>query len=334
MKTAFITGVNGQCGSYLTEYLLGEGYYVIGLKRRSSTPALDNILNVVENKNFELVMGDVTDGSFIHSCISKYNPDEIYNLAAQSYVHTSFDQPRYTFEVDTFGVLNILEAVRNNNKSIRIFQASTSEMFGTSYTTTEDGSQRFQDEETKFIPVSPYAVSKLAAHHLCSIYRKAYDMHISCGILFNNESPRRGKEFVTRKVTDYIGKLVNINNFENKDVPKLELGNLSACRDWGCSKDYVKAMKLMLSQSSPNDYVVSMQETHSIKELCSVAFNSVGLNWRNWVTTNEQHKRPYEVPYLFGKSEKIRKLGWSPTYTFQSLIEEMVKEDINKHSKR
>jgi len=377
MKVAIITGAAGQDGSYLAELLLKKGYKVIGIKRRSATSSLSNLDTVIDHENFELISGDITDAPFIFSCIQKYKPDEVYNLAAQSFVHSSFDQPIHTFHVDTEGVVNILEAVRHLLPTCKVYQASTSEMFGSSYSTKITGptmedlmidpatsfySRKFQDENTPFIPQSPYAIAKLASHHMCRLYRESYGLKVSCGILFNHESPRRGKEFVTRKVTDYVAKLHiksrilhtgygihsayqdgfvdnGVHNGysyipkELADFPKLQLGNLSSCRDWGHAEDYVMAMWMMLQSETSGDYVVSTGETNSIERLCEVAFNQVGLNWKDYVTTNDKFKRPAEVDYLLGSSRKIYdELGWKPSINFNGLIEDMVKEDIRRNS--
>ncbi len=375
MKTAIITGVIGQDGSYLSEFLLSKGYRVIGIKRRSATSSLDNLENVIGNPDFETVDGDITDQSFIFSCINKYKPDEVYNLAAQSFVHSSFEQPTHTFHVDTEGVINILEAIRQLSPKTKLYQASTSEMFGSSFTPKYSADahsvisdytgniyslkyicKTFQDEDTPFIPQSPYAIAKLASHHMCRLYREAYGLHVSCGILFNHESPRRGKEFVTRKVTDYVARLHlasiikhtgyasqsasnegSHNDYsyipENlRTFPKLQLGNLSASRDWGHAQDYVKAMWLMLQSEISDDYVVSTGETHTIEELCEAAFSSVGLKWQDYVEVNDKFKRPAEVRYLLGDSSKIYgKLGWQPHVKFDALIKEMVSSDIRRN---
>lgn len=393
MKVSIVTGVGGQDGSYLSELLLKKGYKVIGIKRRSATSSLSNLDNVIGHENFELVSGDITDAPFIFSCIQKYKPDEVYNLAAQSFVHSSFDQPIHTFHVDTEGVVNILEAVRHLLPTCKVYQASTSEMFGSSYSEKmvpnpecpqnnmtrmqyEEASKfggihcdciailtkRFQDESTTFTPQSPYAIAKLASHHMCRLYRESYGLKVSCGILFNHESPRRGKEFVTRKVTEYVAKLHiksrilhtgfgvqsayqdgfvehGVHNGysyipkELADFPKLQLGNLSAYRDWGHAEDYVMAMWMMLQSENSGDYVVSTGETNSIEKLCEVAFNQVGLNWKDYVITNDKFKRPAEVNYLLGSSKKIQdELGWKPSINFNGLIEDMVKEDIRRNS--
>ena len=331
-KTALITGINGQDSSYLAEYLIEKGYTVIGVKRRSSTNNCWRLKNIITNPSFNLVEGDVSDAVSIYNIVDKYKPDEIYNLAAMSHVHTSFEEPQYTSIVNYVGVINVLEAARKFLPSSKIYQASTSELIGTGINI--DG---FQNENTNFTPQSPYAIAKLAAHHTCQLYRKAYHMFICCGILFNHEGVRRGEEFVTRKITKWIGDnyskiALGYKPLINED--KLNLGNLDASRDFGCAKDYVESMYLMLQQDTPDDYVIATGETHTIKELLDVAFGYINItDWTPYVYVNPKFIRPAEVPYLRGDMSKAReKLGWSPTTSFKELIEEMVESDIRKES--
>jgi GDPmannose 4,6-dehydratase len=288
------------------------------------------------NKNFSIYEGDVTDAYSVYDLISFHRPFEVYNLAAQSHVHTSFDQPSYSFNVNCNGVLHILEAIRRLNPYTRFYQASTSEMFGDKTTLVytdhlEPIVNRFQDENTPFSPMSPYAVAKTAAHQLVNNYRKAYGLHASCGILFNHESPLRGENFVTQKIAKFVGKnyrdwgsLMQDEDFA-KQSEKLKLGNLDAKRDWGHAKDYVRAMWLMLQQTEPDDYVVATGETHSVREFCELAFKRIESKWTDWVESESSLFRPSEVPYLLGKADKARNvLGWKPEVTFEQLVNEMV----------
>jgi GDPmannose 4,6-dehydratase len=331
-KVALLTGINGQDSSYLAELLLNKGYKVIGLKRRASTNNCWRIKNILKDPLLEIVEGDMIDAVSIYNIVDKYKPDEIYNLAAMSFVASSFEEPQYTAMVNFIGVINVLEAVRKFSPKSKTYQASTSELLGTAI--NENG---FQNENTIFIPQSPYAISKLAAHHTCRLYRKAYNMFICCGVLFNHEGKRRGEEFVTRKITKWIGdnydKLrLGYKPITNED--KLNLGNLEASRDFGSSKDYVESMYLMLQQDTPDDYVIATGETHTIRELLDVAFNYINIaDWTPYVYVNPKFIRPAEVPYLRGDMKKAReKLGWSPTTTFKELIEEMVEADIRKEN--
>ena len=322
-KVALVTGVTGQDGSYLAEFLLDHDYSVVGLVRRSSNLNTQRISNILNRPEFKLEEFDLTDPVSCSGMVGKYQPDEFYNLAAQSHVGTSFKQPNLTFNVNTLGVINILESIRVSSPATRFYQASTSEMFGYSFSVDDNG-LKFQNENTPMFPQSPYGAAKLAAHNLVRIYRSSYNIYGSCGILFNHESPRRGENFVTRKITRYIGQLMN-----GKTNEKLSLGNLSAKRDWGHAKDYVKAMYLMLQANEPNDYVVSTGETHSVEEFLIKAFGIVNLDWRNYVIIDPDLYRPAEVDYLNGYSHRVREvLGWKPEYTFDQLVEEMVKSDI------
>ncbi len=322
-KTALISGITGQDGSYLADLLLEKKYNVVGLYRRSSSSNFGRISHILNHPNLKLEEFDLTDPSGCNSVINQYQPDEFYNLAAQSHVGTSFKQPSTTFEINTIGVINVLEAIRNYSFKTRFYQASTSEMFGFNYTTNNLGN-KFQDENTSFMPQSPYGIAKLASHHTVRIYRSSYHIHASCGILFNHESPRRGENFVTRKITKYIGQVVN-----NKTQQKLKLGNLSAQRDWGHAKDYVRAMWLMLQQNTPDDYVICTGNSWSVQDFLQSAFSVADLDYTNYVEIDNDLFRPSEVDYLKGSSAKARDmLGWSPSITFQQLVNDMVNHDI------
>lgn len=347
-KTALITGVTGQDGSILSEFLLDKGYKVYGLNRRTSTPNTSRLSLSLQNKNFELVEGDVSDQNSIQNIINAIKPTELYNLAAQSHVKTSFDQPSYTFQVNTLGTLNCLEAIRLCSPETKFYQASTSEMFGSNYTTSvgfsySEGKRvetNYQNENTPFAPNSPYAVAKLAAHNLVRNYRDSYGLHASAGILFNHESPRRGAEFVTKKITNWITEFRawrkkthmymdagdDIQSREGTLFPKLRLGNLDAKRDWGHARDYVEGMWSMLQQDKPDDYVLATGETHSIREFLAEAFGCVGISdWEDYVVCDPKYYRPLEVSYLLGDYSKARKvLGWEPKTKFKELVKEMV----------
>jgi GDPmannose 4,6-dehydratase len=328
MKTALVTGITGQDGSYLADLLLEKNYRVVGLHRRSSTNNLERIRHLVNNPNFILEEFDLTDPSGCVNVVQKYQPEELYNLGAQSHVGTSFKQPTTTFEIDAVGVINLLEAIRNHSPNTRFYQAGTSEMFGRNYETNADG-KKYQNENTKMLPQSPYGVAKLAAYHMVQIYRSAYNLYCCCGILFNHESPRRGENFVTRKITKYIGKVIN-----EQTSDKLELGNLDAHRDWGHAKDYVRGMWLMLQQEIPEDFVLAMGHTHSVKEFLISAFNLVNLNYKEYVNINEDLFRPAEVDYLRGDPSKARSvLGWVPQYSFGALIQDMIVSDCKNNEK-
>ncbi len=328
-----ITGITGQDGSYLSDLLIARGDSVVGVKRRSSTDNCGRVAHLLGHPQFTLVEGDVVDP---HSCLNLINthrPDWVINLAAQSHVHTSFEQPSYTFQVNAVGVLNLLEAIRISDLPIKFFQASTSEMFGSEYTTKEvDGEiLRFQNEDTVMNPNSPYAAAKLAAFHLVKQYRQAYGVWAASNIMFNHESPRRGENFVTRKVTKYVAEFAN--SPKSQLIPSLELGNLDAMRDWGHSLDTCRAIISTLSTSHPNDYVVATGKAYSVRDLCRAAFAHVGISdWENYVEVNAMYYRPCEVPYLLGDSSKIRDaLGWEPSYTFEDLVREMVDSDIKNY---
>ena len=326
-KLALVTGVTGQDGSYISDLLLSQGYEVVGLHRRNSTNNFIRISHILNNPNFKLEECDITDSSNVTNIISKYQPHEFYNLAAQSHVGTSFKQPSTTFEIDTVGVINILEAIRHSSSSTKFYQASTSEMFGKNFTLGSDGLP-YQDENTPFIPQSPYGVAKLASHRMVQIYREAYGLFACSGILFNHESPRRGENFVTRKITKYIGQVINKSINES-----LKLGNLSSHRDWGHAKDYVKAMWLMLQSDIPDDYVIASGDTWSVFNFLRMAFEYAELDYTKYVEIDENLYRPAEVEYLRGKTDKAKEnLNWTPEISFEELVQDMVDSDIEMFS--
>jgi GDPmannose 4,6-dehydratase len=314
MKKAFLTGIGGQDGSYLAEYLITLGYEVHGIVRRNSVSEqqqtrIDHITNKVK-----VYYGDLLDQSGLERLLREIQPDEIYNLAAQSHVRVSYDIPQFTVQTNAVGVLNILEAYRSACPNAKFYQASSSEMFGSAV--DEDGYQR---ETTPMRPVSPYGCSKVFGFNIVRNYRHAYKLHASNGILFNHESPRRGSNFVTNKV---VKTAVQI---KLGLADKLELGNLDAYRDWGHSKDYVRAMHLILQQSEPGDWVVATGETRSVRDMCKYVFGQLELNYEDHVIQNQKFLRPEELPYLKGDSTKIRtELGWSPEYTFEMMMDEMI----------
>ena len=318
MKKAFITGITGQDGSYLADLLLEKGYEVHGMVRRHSTLYRSRLehLDEFKGKTFFLHYGDMTDELSLTQLLTKIQPDEIYNLAAQSHVRISFDIPVFTSDTTGLGTLRLLEAMRQVCPKARFYQASSSEMYGKVREVP-------QTELTPFYPRSPYACAKLFAHAQCVNYRESYGLHISCGLLFNHESPRRGENFVTRKITKGVA---DIKNGKSK---KLVLGNLDAKRDWGYAKESVEAMWLMLQQETPDDYVIATGENHSVEEFVEIAFSSVGLNWKEYVTFDERLLRPAEVDELIGDARKAKeKLGWEPKTTFQELVSLMVAEDL------
>lgn len=326
-KNAIVTGITGQDGSYLSELLLEKDYNVIGLYRRSSSYNFNRIKNILDHPRLTLLEFDLTDPSSISNIINKYQPDEFYNLAAMSHVASSFDQPITTFDINTMGVLHILDSIRTLSSATKFYQASTSEMFGKNYDVDQNG-KKYQDENTVLMPQSPYAVSKVASHNLVRIYRDSYNIFSTSGILFNHDSPRRGENFLTRKVTKYIGKLIN-----NKISEPLKLGNLQTYRDIGHSKDYVKAMYLMVQQDVPDDYVICSGVTHTILEFVKKAFELVDLDYKNYVTIDPSLYRPAEVDYLCGRSNKAQKiLNWKPTVSFDELVREMISSDIEAYS--
>jgi GDPmannose 4,6-dehydratase len=318
-KKALVTGITGQDGSFLAELLLAKGYEVHGIVRRSSsfnTERLEPIYQDPHAADYRLRLhyGDLEDGGSLSSLMLKIKPDEIYNLAAQSHVRVSFDVPEYTVSTVGMGTLRLLEAMRELDQPARFYQASSSEMFGSAAPP--------QNETTRFEPRSPYACAKVFAHQLCQNYRDAYGMFISCGILFNHESHRRGIPFVTRKITRAAARI------KHGLDKKLFLGNLDAKRDWGFAGDYVEAMWMMLQQDKPDDYVIATGESHSVRELLDVAFGTLGLDWKPFVEIDPRYFRPTEVDHLHGDPSKAREqLGWKPTMTFKALIEMMVRAD-------
>ena len=315
-KRALITGVSGQDGSYLAELLLGKGYEVWGVVRRLSAENYERIDHIRER--LHLVQADLLDQSSLAAALVQAEPDEVYNLAAQSFVPTSWTQPVLTAEFTAVGVTRLLEAIRTVNPKIRFYQASSSEMYGKVRAVP-------QDEETPFYPRSPYGVAKVYGHFITVNYRESYDMHCTSGILFNHESPRRGIEFVTRKVSDGVARIKLGLQTE------LAMGNLDAQRDWGFAGDYVDAMWRMLQQDDADDYVIATGETHSVERLVEVAFAHVGLDWRDHVVLDERFVRPAEVDLLIGAPAKAREgLGWTPTVTFEELIQMMVDADLER----
>lgn len=339
---AIITGITGQDGSHLADLLLDKGYEVIGITRRSSVDTTCRIKHLLNVDNFKLIEGDITDVSSVMNILKdNEHVDEVYNLAAQSHVATSFKQPGLTWDITGKGCINILQSLVDLSMfNVRFYQASSSEMFGGSYDTDKNG-KKYQNENTKFMPNSPYAISKCAAHYSVRLYRDAYNLHASSGILFNHEGPRRGDQFVTQKIikwitdfikwerkqgnekvsfsSDYIH--INGNNF-----PKLRLGNLEAFRDWGYAGDYVEAMWLMLQQDVADDYVICTGETHTIAEFLDIAFNTAMISeWRNYIKIDPAFFRPSEVDYLRGDCSKAKsKLGWQPKYNLEGLIKLML----------
>jgi GDPmannose 4,6-dehydratase len=314
MPTALITGITGQDGSYLAELLVEKGYDVIGLHRRSSTVTFERIAHLTDR--ITLVPADLMDEASMIRVLRDHRPTEVYNLAAQSFVQTSFAQPILTGEVTALGVTRLLDAILLTDPSIRFYQASSSEMFGKVVEVP-------QTEDTPFYPRSPYGVAKLYGHWITVNYRESYGLHANSGILFNHESPRRGLEFVTRKVTFSVAAIkLGLQT-------KLKLGNLDAQRDWGFAKDYVRAMWLMLQQETPGDYVISTGETHPVRELCQIAFDQAGLNWEDHVEIDEQFFRPAEVDLLIGDAKRASDvLGWKPEVGFDELIRMMVDADL------
>lgn len=313
-KTALITGITGQDGSYLAEFLLAQGYRVAGMTRRTSTVTYDRIAHFIDQ--VEIVQGDLLDQNSLAHALREVEPDEVYNLAAQSFVPTSWNQPVLTGEFTALGVTRLLEAIRQVDPSIRFYQASSSEMFGL---VTEVP----QREMTRFHPRSPYGVAKVYGHWITLNYRESYGLFAVSGILFNHESPRRGLEFVTRKISDGAAR-IKLGLAE-----ELSLGTLEAKRDWGFAGDYVRAMWLMLQQDSPDDYVIATGETHSVREFCEAAFGHLDLDYREYVKTDPAFVRPAEVDLLVGDATKARnELGWEPTVTFADLVAGMVDGDM------
>lgn len=354
---ALIFGAGGQDGFYLTELLLCLGYEVSAILRRSSVDNTQRLEKFINNPKFKIFRGDVTDYTSVYSAIEKLKPDEVYNLAGQSSVGLSFQQPIYTFNSISNGCLNILEAIRSFDPSIKFYQASSGEMFGAGFSVRKDRSgsiQKFQDESTVMLPQSPYAVAKLAAHNLVVMYRNVYNLFACSGILYNHESPHRGEEFVTRKITKWVAefnswiksneaacthkcKFINgsdsiyIDDRPEVKFPKLRLGNIHIKRDWGHSKDYVKAMHLMMQYRMADDYVISTNKLNSVQDFLAEAFSYIGImNPLDYVIIDPSLYRPSDLESLSGDSSKANFiLKWKPEYTFQSLVKEMVEEDIN-----
>jgi GDPmannose 4,6-dehydratase len=315
MKTALITGVTGQDGSYLAELLLEKGYKVVGMKRRTSLLATDRIDHLLTHPNFQLVYGSMNDAGAFYRLFANQKFDEVYNLAAQSHVRVSFDVPEETVDAVAMGPLRLLECIRTMQPNCRLYQASSSEMYG-------DNPEHPQSEETRLMPASPYACAKVFAHGLTRNYREGYGIHASSGILFNHESPRRGETFVTRKITLAAARI----KLGLQD--KIALGNLDALRDWGYAKDYVEAMWMMLQQDKPDDYVIATGETHSVGEFLHEVFDIAGLNVEKHLVIDDRLKRPHEVPWLEGDYSKARtKLGWVPKTTFRDLARLMYESD-------
>jgi GDPmannose 4,6-dehydratase len=314
MKKAFITGIAGQDGSYLTEYLLSLGYEVHGIVRRNSVPEHQQSRIDFVRENLYVYYGDLLDVSGLERLLSKIQPDEIFNLGAQSHVRISYDIPQFTVQANALGVLNILEAYRNACPQAKFYQASSSEMFGSAV--DADG---FQRETTPFKPVSPYGCSKVFGFNIVHNYRMAYKLHACNGILFNHESPRRGSNFVTNKV---VKGAVLIKKGLSKS---LEMGNMDSYRDWGHSKDYVRAMHMIINHSVADDFVVATGETHSVREMCDYVFTKLGLDYRDFITQNPIYLRPEELPYLKGDCSKLKQtFNWQPEYTFEALMDEMI----------
>jgi len=314
MKKALVTGITGQDGSYLAEFLLDKGYDVWGMHRRTSTMNFDRITHITDK--IHLVQGDLLDQNSIQNLIQEAQPDEVYNLAAQSFVPTSWNQPLLTGEITALGVTRMLEAIRSVNPRIKFYQASTSEMFGKAREVP-------QRETTPFYPRSPYGASKVYGHWITVNYRESYGLFACSGILFNHESPRRGLEFVTRKVTNTAARIkLGIAN-------ELRMGNLDAKRDWGYAGDYVEAMWLMLQQNEPDDYVIATGETHSVRELIELTFGYLDLDWEKYVRIDTRFVRPAEVDLLVGDASKAhRKLGWKPKVALKELVKMMVESDL------
>jgi GDPmannose 4,6-dehydratase len=359
---AIIFGVTGQDGSHLADLLISKNYEVVGVARRSSVDTTERIKHLAGEERFELVQGDITDVSSVMNILSSNNEvDEVYNLAAQSHVGVSFKQPGLTWDITGKGVLNILQAIVDLRLHCRFYQASSSEMFGDSYDVNPDTGEKYQNEKTKFLPQSPYAIAKCAAHYAVRLYREAYGLHASAGILFNHEGERRGENFVTRKITKWIGNFIGWCESkkiepselifdgekmhiptncgeegvgeEGLEFPKLRLGNLDACRDWGYAGDYVEAMWIMLQQEDPDDYVICTGNTYTIREFLERAFTYVGIeDWEKHVVIDPEFYRPAEVDYLRGSSEKARhKMGWTPKNDLDGLVNIMMKHDVHEN---
>lgn len=321
MKRALITGVTGQDGAYLAQFLLKKGYDVYAIYRRSSSPNFWRLQTLGILSKIKMIPADMADMGALMEAVKIADPDEVYNLAAQSYVGASFDQPLFTADIDGLGVARILEIVRFVKKDAKIYQASTSELYGAA-------TEAPQNENTVFLPNSPYAAAKLYAYHMTRIYRDGYNMFACNGILFNHESPLRGLEFVTRKITNSIAK-IKLGLQED-----LKLGNLEPKRDWGFAPDYVRCMWMMLQQKKPEDYVIATGETHSVRDFVKTAFASVKLNWEDYVKVDKKLIRPVDVFHLYGDPKKAKKeLGWKPKVKFKELVDIMVKADMNRWKK-
>jgi len=354
VKKAIIFGITGQDGSHLADLLLSKNYKVVGVVRRSSTDTTSRIRHLLERDNLEIVEGDITDSrSVMNVLIKNDDVDEIYNLAAQSHVGTSFKQAALTWDITGKGCMNILEGIVDAKlMHTRFYQASSSEMFGASYDVDCKTMLKYQNENTKFLPQSPYAISKCAAHYTVRLYREAYGLHASAGILFNHEGPRRGDNFVTKKITNWIVDFTTwlesnefssceqittsdeyiMSNDRSLSFPKLRLGNLDACRDWGYAGDYVRAMWLMMQQDEPDDYVICTGETHTIKDFLTLAFKFMNIDdWAKYVYIDPAFYRPAEVDFLRGDSSKARsKLGWEPKCNLEQLVSMMINAKINE----
>lgn len=353
-KKAIIFGCTGQDGSHLADLLISKNYTVVGVSRRVSVNTTERISHLANEPNFTMAAADITDAHSVRHVLKEHGGvNEVYNLAAQSHVAISFKQPATTWDITGKGCLNILEVMRDLEMNARFYQASSSEMFGAAYDYNKDSEfsrHKYQNEDTKFLPQSPYAIAKCAAHYMTRLFREAYKMHASAGILFNHEGPRRGDNFVTRKITLWLGafiywaKAVGMENIRDSNIddslytvkdssirfPKLRLGNLEAFRDWGYAGDYVEAMWMMLQQDQPDDYVICTGETHTIREFLDVAFLHVGIkNWDRYVIIDPEFYRPAEVDYLRGENAKARlKLKWEPKTTFDQLVKLMVDHDL------
>lgn len=361
MNKAIIFGITGQDGSHLADLLLEKDYTIIGVTRRSSTDNTQRLKHILHDKRLKLVDGDITDYHSVTNILKKHEDvDEVYNLAAQSHVGLSFTQPALTWDITGKGCLNILQSMADLGMlQCRFYQASSSEMFGSNYDldNTDTSKWGYQNEDTKFLPQSPYAIAKCAAHYMVRLFREGYGLHASAGILFNHEGPRRGETFVTRKITKWIGEFVKwkkslTENFtfdltKKDDIwttrdeggwlfgpkfPKLRLGNLEAFRDWGYAGDYVEAMWMMLQQDCPDDYVICTGKTHTIREFLDVAFKHIGIDdWSDYVVQDPDFYRPAEVDYLRGDCSKANnKLGWYPKHSFEDLVKLMVDYDISQ----
>ncbi len=314
MKRALITGLTGQDGSYLAELLLAKGYHVVGMVRRTSTVNFERIAHIQDD--VEIVQGDLLDETSLRHILRQHQPDEIYNLAAQSFVQTSWQQAVLTGETTALGVTRLLNAMQECDRDVRFYQASSSEMFGKVVEVP-------QTERTPFYPRSPYGAAKVYGHWITVNFRESYNLHASSGILFNHESPRRGLEFVTRKITYHVARI------KHGLARELRLGDLDPRRDWGFAGDYVEAMWLMLQQDRPDDYVIATGETHSVQEFCELAFSRVDLNWQDWVVQDERFMRPAEVDLLIGDASKARDvLAWQPRTSFRDLVTMMVESDM------